>query len=79
MAISAYVGTSQALYGREASTQAAHRALEQVGRPLLDQAVRHLDDLEDVVRRAVVEQQHPRHATDVSRRPTALQLWSDPG
>ena len=32
MAISAFVGTSQALYGREAATQASHRALEQVGR-----------------------------------------------
>ena len=32
MAISAFVGTSQALSGREAATQASHRALEQVGR-----------------------------------------------
>lgn len=32
MAISAFIGTSQALYGREAATQASHRALEQVGR-----------------------------------------------
>lgn len=32
MAISAYIGTSQALYGRDAATQATHRALEQVGR-----------------------------------------------
>ena len=32
MAISAFVGSSQALYGREAATQASHRALEQVGR-----------------------------------------------
>jgi hypothetical protein len=32
MAISAYIGTSHALYGREAATQATHRALEQVGR-----------------------------------------------
>jgi hypothetical protein len=32
MAISTFIGTSQALYGREAATQASHRALEQVGR-----------------------------------------------
>lgn len=32
MTISTFIGTSQALYGREAATQASHRALEQVGR-----------------------------------------------